>query len=56
MCIRLASDTEMNRLENTLKHGKEDDHDARGNCTKQSKILGMSTKESKKILLGISYT
>lgn len=30
----------MNRLDNTSKQDKEDDNDARGNCTNQTKILG----------------
>lgn len=39
-CDRLVCVTEMNRFDNTSKQDKEDDNDARGNCTKQSKILG----------------
>lgn len=30
----------MNRFDNTSKLDREDDNDARGNCTKQNKILG----------------
>lgn len=32
--------TEMNRFDNTSRQDKEDDNDARGNCTKQNKIMG----------------